>query len=133
MEPKTIVTKQKEQYIQPADSVEREIITNIPHADPYEFSIFKLSQIVWYIITLIDIVIALRLLFLVLGARRAGFVNFIYNISQPFVSPFLGIFNSPRVQTSYFEVASLVAIIAYILLGLLITGLVRILSTRDTM
>lgn len=84
---------------------------------------------VWYVIGIIDLLLLLRGLFHLLGARAVGFANLIYSVSGPFVAPFRGIFPNPKVEGSYFDMASLVAIIVYVLLGWVIVRLID-LSTR---
>lgn len=84
---------------------------------------------IWYVVGIIDLLIALRLVFHLFGARSAGFTDFLYAITSPFVAPFRGIFASPSVDGSYFDTASLVAIVIYALLGWIIARLID-LATR---
>jgi uncharacterized protein YggT (Ycf19 family) len=91
---------------------------------------FKVNQIVWYIVGLIDVILALRVVFLLLSAAQTGFTLFLYNLTQPLVAPFQGIFPAPTVQGSYFDTAALVAMLIYALIGLAIVGLINL--TRRT-
>lgn len=76
------------------------------------------QRIVWFIAGLISIIIALRFVFLLLGANReAGFTDFIYSLSAPFVAPFVGIFGEPTYGRVVFEVSSLLAIVVYVLIA----------------
>lgn len=76
-------------------------------------------RVVYYIGGVIVALIALRFIFLLLGANRdSGFVDFIYNLSGIFVAPFVGIFGEPTFGVAYFETSSLVAIIVYALLAI---------------
>jgi uncharacterized protein YggT (Ycf19 family) len=86
---------------------------------------------VWYVVGIIDLFLLLRLMFHLFGARSAGFTDFLYAITGPFVAPFRGIFASPSIEGSYFETASLVAIIIYALLGWMVVGLINLI-TRPT-
>ncbi|MES2876671.1 MAG: YggT family protein [Patescibacteria group bacterium] len=75
------------------------------------------KRIVYYIGGFIMALIALRFLFLLLGANRgSGFVDFLYGFSGIFVAPFAGIFGEPTFGVSYVEVSSIVAIVVYALL-----------------
>lgn len=130
MENQVEKTTQVEQVSTPTGTTNQQVVSTKVTPDPQEFGLFKVNQIVWYIIGLINILIGLRFILLLLSARSAQFTNFIYNLSYPFVVPFLGIFPSPSVETSYFETASLVAIIVYIILGFIINGLLNIFSQR---
>ncbi len=84
---------------------------------------------IWYIVGIIDLILLLRLVFLLLGARAVGFADFLYSISSPFVAPFRGIFPNPQVEGSYFDMASFAAIIVYALLGWVVARLID-LATR---
>lgn len=59
--------------------------------------------------------IALRFLFELFGANpNAAFVNFVYSLSAPLVSPFRGIFNRPTIEgAGVVDWASLLAILVY--------------------
>lgn len=90
------------------------------------------QRIVWFIAGLITVLIALRFVFLLLGANRdAGFTDFIYSLSEPFVAPFNGIFGEPVYGTSVFEVSSLLAIVIYLLIAWGIAKLLTISRPKD--
>lgn len=84
---------------------------------------------IWYVVGLIDLLLALRLVFNLFGARTVGFANFLDSVTDPLIAPFRGIFPSPQLEGSYFDTAALVAIVAYLLLGWIVTRLVD-LATR---
>lgn len=84
---------------------------------------------VWYVVGIIDLLLLLRILFHLFGARAVGFTNFLYGFSGFFVAPFRGIFPSPKVEGSYFDTAALTAIVVYALLGWVIARLID-LATR---
>lgn len=89
------------------------------------------QRLVWLIVGLIVAIIALRFVFLLLGANRdAGFTDFIYSVSAPFVAPFVGIFGEPTYGQSVFEISSLLAIVIYLLIGWGIAKLVTISRPR---
>ncbi len=84
------------------------------------------KRIVYYIGGVIIALIALRFIFLLLGANRgSGFVDFIYDVSSVFVAPFVGIFGQPTFGVSYVETASIVAIIIY---GLVTIGIGKLFT-----
>lgn len=84
---------------------------------------------IWYIVGIIDLLVALRLVFHLFGARAVGFADLLYSITGFFVAPFRGIFSNPNIEGSYFEMASVVAIIVYVLIGWIISRLID-LATR---
>lgn len=90
------------------------------------------QRVVWFIAGLISIIIALRFVFLLLGANRgADFTDFVYSLSAPFVGPFVGIFGEPTYGTSVFEVSSLLAIVIYLLIAWGIAKLFTIARPKD--
>lgn len=70
-------------------------------------------------------IVALRFLFRLLGANPAnGIVSWIYDASQPLVSPFFGIFNRDiNVLTGRFELETLLALVVYGIIASIVTGL----------
>lgn len=84
------------------------------------------QRVVWFVVGAINVVISLRFLFLLLGANReAGFTDFIYSLSAPFVAPFVGIFGEPTYGQSVFEFSSILAIAIY---SLIAWGIVKLFS-----
>lgn len=74
------------------------------------------ARVVWYIAGFIIILLALRIVFLLLGASQAsGITGFIYTVSGVFAAPFTGIFPTPANGVNAFDTASLVAIVIYAL------------------
>jgi hypothetical protein len=86
---------------------------------------------IWYIAGVIDLLIALRLIFKLFGAHPVGFADFLYRITAPFVAPFTGIFPAPTVEGSYFETAALVAIVVYAIIAWIIARLIDV-AARPT-
>lgn len=87
----------------------------------------RFSQFLWLIVSVIVILLALRFAFVLINANAGtGFVNFIYNITNPLVAPFQNIVNTPGI-----DVASIVAIFVYMIVGWLLITLFR-LAFADT-
>jgi hypothetical protein len=100
---------------------------------PYsEFFVSKTNQVIFAFIAIIDLLLLMRFIFLLLGANRVGIVNFILLVTQVFVAPFIGIFPSPTSGASYFDIASLVAILVYVIFGYIIAMLISLFSARTT-
>lgn len=90
---------------------------------------------IYFIFGLLDVLLAFRFVFKLLGANPStGFVDFIYNLSAVFVTPFAGIFNTSLAKgdviTSIFEPATLVAIIVYGILAWGIVSLINVISRQ---
>ncbi len=97
-------------------------------ADPTEFTIAKVSQIIWFVGHFFAGMLALRFLFLLLGARLTGIVLLIYNITSVLIMPFRGIFPSAQSGISYFDSAALLGIVMYYLIIALITKIISLFS-----
>lgn len=88
----------------------------------------RIASIVWFITFVILSIILLRVVLLLINANEEnGFVRWIYNTSEFFVRPFLGITNDPTLNGIVFEVNSLIAMLIYILLIYGILQLVRVM------
>lgn len=76
--------------------------------------LYKLTQIVWYILYFIEVILAFRFLLKLFGANAAaGFTNFIYSISSIFASPFFNVIRSPEANGSVIEWSTLLAMLVY--------------------
>lgn len=90
---------------------------------------YRAVQVVWFLAGLVDVVIAIRFVMKLLAANSSsGFVSFMYNLSEPLVAPFRGIFGTPAAGGSVLEPASLVAIVIYSLIAWGIVALIRLLT-----
>jgi len=94
----------------------------------------RISQVVDYIFYVIYALLGMRFLLALLAARStAGFVQFIVTVTNPFYAPFRGIVASPSTDQGHTLLLPIViAIIAYVLLHLAITGILRMLAHRKT-
>lgn len=92
----------------------------------------KLEDIFWFLIAAIDILIFVRFILLLFGARTGvPFVDFWYNLTAPLIAPFAGMFGNIDTYNTYtgqrIEIEALVAIIIYSLIGYLFVLAVRLL------
>jgi hypothetical protein len=84
------------------------------YTSPTTKPLYRGTQIVWYILGLLEAVLAFRFFLKLLGANpSAGFSDFIYTISYPFVSGFLNVFRITRVDSSVIEWTTLLAMAVY--------------------
>ncbi len=90
------------------------------------------QRVVWYIVGFIIALLALRLVFQLLGANQGNpFVDLIYGLSGLFAAPFFGMFSyTPSYGVSFFEVSTLVAILIYALIGWGVAKLFTLNSAR---
>jgi uncharacterized protein YggT (Ycf19 family) len=94
-------------------------------------------QGIWFLIGALELLLALRFFLRLTGANPENtFASTIYNLSRPFVAPFSTLFVSPATSgtstfgQNIFDVNILVAMVAYLLLGLLAAWLVKIIFSR---
>jgi hypothetical protein len=86
--------------------------------------LYRGTQIVWYILGILEALLAFRLVLKLLAANSAaGFTSFIYGASTPFASPFLNVFGVTKVQGSVFEWTTVLAMIVYALVAFAIIKL----------
>ena len=89
----------------------------------------RAEQAVWLVTGVVDALLIIRFAFKLLAAStQASFVTFIYNLTQVFVAPFHGIFNTAASGRNVFEPESLVAIVIYSLIGWGLASLVRVVT-----
>jgi hypothetical protein len=92
--------------------------------------LYRGTQIVWYIVGLLEALLAFRFVLKLLAANpSAGFSSFIYNVSHPFAAPFLNVFNVTKVEGSVFEWTTLLAMFVYWLIA---WGIVRLFFMSKT-
>jgi len=94
----------------------------------------RVSQIIDYIFYVIYALLGVRLLLALMAARSsAGFVQFIYSVTDPLYRPFRGIVASPTAEGGYtLALPIVIAIIVYALVHAGINGLLRLLAHRKT-
>lgn len=77
--------------------------------------LYRGTQIVWYILGIIETLLAFRFVLKLLGANpAAGFAQFIYQVTYVFATPFLSVFQNTRIVAgSVFEWTTLLAMLVY--------------------
>src|SRR4051812_3334079 len=84
--------------------------TNSPTTQP----LFRGTQLVWYVLGLIEVLLAFRLALKMLEANpSAGFTTFIYGVTYIFTAPFLNVFHITNIAGSIFEWPTLLAMFVY--------------------
>jgi uncharacterized protein YggT (Ycf19 family) len=98
----------------------------VAEASPLE----PVRRVVWLLFSVLIALIGIRIVFLALGANEGNaIVDAIYGITEPFVSPFRGIFSIDQVRPvgrSVIDLAAFIAIIGWTLVAMLITAILRI-------
>lgn len=87
-------------------------------------TIGKAIEAVWMIVGVLEALLAMRFIFEIAGAHRtAGFIEFLYGVTSPFVAGFDGIFPIGRFGANIFDPNILVAMLVWALIGALIARL----------
>jgi hypothetical protein len=95
--------------------------------------LFKGTQVVWYLLSLLEILLVFRLVLKLTGANpEAGFTSFMYALSWPFAAPFLAVFPRTTVQGSIFEWTTLLAMAVYWVVAFAIVRLFLMSKTVST-
>jgi hypothetical protein len=99
---------------------------NSPSTKP----LYRGTQIVWYVLGLVEVLLAFRFVLKLLGANAsAGFTAFIYNTSIMFVAPFLNVFRITQVEGSVLEWTTVLAMFVYWVVAL---GIIKIFLMSKT-
>lgn len=90
------------------------------------------ANVVWYILGVIEVLLAFRFVLKLLGANpESGFVDFIYNVSGVLTAPFDNIFGVASTKSgeiqSVFEPSILVAMAVYALIA---WGIVKLINVN---
>ena len=92
--------------------------------------LFRGTQFVWYIIGLLEALLAFRFFLKLFAANpSAGFTNFIYSVTHIFTAPFRYVFKITVVEGSVFEWTTLLAMFVYWLVAL---GIIQIFLMSKT-
>ena len=108
--------------------------TETEHVAPGPGGAAMATRIVTFLFGILQALLILRIILLLLVANRGNdIVQFILNITQPFVEPFIGMFSLDRVaadQGSVLDIAAIVALIGWTLIEALILAGIRLFSRR---
>jgi hypothetical protein len=92
--------------------------------------LYRGTQVVWYILGLLEVLLAFRFVLKLLAANPgAGFSSFIYNFSYPFVAPFQSVFHVSQVEGNVSEWTTLLAMLVYWLIA---WGIVKLFFMSKT-
>lgn len=102
---------------------------NSPSTKP----LLKGTQIVWYLLSLLEVILAFSFALKLMGANpNASFTSLIYNLARPFTAPFLAVFPRTTVEGSVFEWTILLAMLVYWMIAWAIVRLFLMSKTVST-
>jgi YGGT family len=100
---------------------------------PSTKSLFRGTQVSWYLIGLLEALLGFRFVLKLTGANpAAGFTDLIYSVTWPFVAPFSAVFPRTVVEGSTFEWTTLLAMAVYYIIALAIIQLFMMSKTVST-
>jgi len=92
---------------------------------------FKITQMIWLLLGLLEAVIALRVLFKLIGVNgENAFAALLYNVTNLFVAPFASLVGAPAVGNMVLEISSIIAMIVYLLIAWAFERIVYVLFYR---
>ena len=95
-------------------------------------AIFRMYQVIWYILGVIEVVLAFRIILKFLGANSfSGFTSFIYAVSGPFAMPFEGILRTTVSSDVVFEWSTLIAMAVYAIVAYGIVALFQVVKPTN--
>ena len=122
---------------QPVDVYRPDPVTPLEKQTPQQAyttkkAIFRTYQIIWYILGVIEVLLAFRFVLRLLGANPAsGFTTFIYTLSSPFSYPFQGIIGTTRFGDNALEWSTLIAMIVYLIVAYGLVKLFQLIKPTD--
>ena len=94
------------------------------YVSPTTKPLYHGTRIVWYIVGVLETLLAFRFLLKLFGANpNAGFTDFIYDVTSVFAAPFLNVFRVTRVEGALFEWTTLLAMLVYYIIAV---GIIRL-------
>lgn len=92
---------------------------------------FKATQVIWLLLGLLEGLIALRIIFKMMGVNAANaFANLLYGVTDLFLFPFNNLIRNPSAGNMVLEVSSLIAMIVYLLIGWALVRIVYVAFYR---
>jgi hypothetical protein len=92
---------------------------------------FKLTQLIWLLVGLLEGLLALRFIFKLIGVNAANaFASLLYAVTDLFVAPFASLTSAPSASGMVLEVSTLIAMIVYALIGWALARIAYVLFYR---
>lgn len=124
-------------YVPPAQPAGSQVNVNSGPAyveDAGPGPMYYVRRVLSLLFGILAVLIGLRILLLLLVANQQNsIVDFVYDVTEPFVAPFRGIFNFDTVSPgggSVLDVAAVVALIGWLLIYVLLMAILRLGDRR---
>ena len=94
---------------------------------------FKVTQLIWLLVGLLEGVLGLRFIFKLIGVNAANaFASLLYTVTDFFVAPFASLTGAPAAGGMVLEVSTLIAMIVYALIGWVLARIAYVLFYRPS-
>jgi YGGT family len=95
------------------------------------YATFKATQLIWLMLTLLEAVLALRVVFKLIGVNGANpFATLLYGFTGFFVAPFASLTGAPSAEGMVLEISTIIAMIVYLLIAWALERIVYVLFYR---
>ena len=126
-------------YVPPAQPAASQVNVNdgrgTAYVDDSPGPLYYVRRVLSLLFGILAVLLGIRILLLLLVANQQNsIVDFVYDVTEPFVAPFRGIFNFDTVSPgggSVLDVAAVVALIGWLLIYILLMAILRI-GDRNT-
>jgi hypothetical protein len=95
------------------------------------YATFKATQLIWLLLTLLEAVLALRVVFKLIGVNAANpFATLLYGFTHFFVAPFASLTGAPSAEGMVLEISTIIAMIVYLLIAWALERIVYVFFYR---
>ena len=92
---------------------------------------FKVTQLIWLLLGLLEAALALRVVFKLIGVNAENlFATLVYNVTGLFVAPFASLVGAPQAGGMVLEISTIIAMLVYLLLAWGLERIVYVLFYR---
>jgi hypothetical protein len=92
----------------------------------------RLTQLIWLLAGVADIILALDFIFKAANANNTGFAHYIYRLGGWLAAPFNGIFNNTATNGTVYRWADVLAVVIYTVAAWILARLVTITAAPRT-
>jgi hypothetical protein len=94
---------------------------------------FKVTQVIWLLLGILETALALRFLFKLIGVNPANaFASLLYGFTNLFVAPFASLTGAPAAEGMVFEFTTLIAMLVYALIFYVLERIVYVIFYRQS-
>jgi|GEM_PF-4271817 len=90
-------------------------------------AVYRGQEIAWFIVGVIELLLVLRFVLMLFGARLVPVTDLIYGLSNPIVAPFEGIFRTMSSGPGVLDISAIVAMLVYMFIGWGIAALISLI------